>query len=338
MSAYVVASGMMTAIGLNAPSALAAHRAALDNYTETRFLSHGGSWIYAAQVPLSPPARGRDRLAAMLAPALQECFDALPDLAPETVPVLLCVAEKARPGRLPALDESLLEAALGRLDVEMNASSKVYPHGSAGGAVALRDARALLDTGAPAVIVAGTDSFLVSGTITALDRAERILTEENTNGFPAGEAASAIVLTRGPASGRRSMRLLGLGFGAEEATIHTDLPLRADGLLASIREALGEAGISFENIDYRISDLSGEQYYFKEVALSMQRGLRVRKDNMDLWTPTSEFGYTGAAAFPIVMAVALSAARKNYAPGPLVMAHAADDAGRRATAIFQQEG
>ena len=101
---------------------------------------------------------------------------------------------------------------------------------------------------------------------------------------------------------------------------------------------MGEAGIGFEDVDYRISDLSGEQYYFKEVALSMQRGLRVRKDNMDLWTPASEFGYTGAAAYPIVLSVGLAAARKGYAPGPVLMTHATDDAGRRATALFRQEG
>lgn len=333
----IVASGLTSSIGMSAPAALAAARAGLNSFTETRFISRAGTWINGAQVPLSPPTRGRDRLAALLAGPLQECFDAIPDADPASIPILLCVAEKTRPGRLPALDETLIEAAMDRIGLQMNASSAVYAHGSAAGAVALRDARALIDTGAPAVILAGTDSFLTAATLRWLDEHERVLTDENNNGFPAGEAGSAVLLAPA-AQGGTALRLLGLGFGSEEATILSDKPLRADGILASIREALAEAGVGFEEVDYRISDLSGEQYYFKEVALSMQRGLRVRKDNMDLWTPTSSFGYCGAAAFPIALAVGLAAAQKGYAPGPVVMMHATDDAGRRATAVFRQEG
>lgn len=334
----VLACGLTTAIGMSSAPALAAHRAGLNNFTETKFISRGGTWIPGAQVPLSPPSRGRDRLAALLAGPLQECFDAAPDIEPETIPILLCVAEQTRIGRLHNLDETLIDAALSRLDVEMHPSSAVYPHGSAGGSVALRDARELINTGAPAVILAGADSFLVSQTISTLDREERILTEENSNGFPAGEAGSAVLLGPAAGGGQKTLRLTGLGFGTEEATIYSDVPLKAQGILNSLREALGEAGIGFEEIDYRISDLSGEQYFFREAALAMQRGLKHRKDNMDLWTPASEFGYTGAASFPIVLSVALAAARKGYAPGPMVMTHTSDDAGRRATAVFQTEG
>ena len=335
MSAVAIhACGMTTAIGLTAPAAAAAQRARLSRFEETHFISSSGEFMIGAEVPLDPPRRGRARLAALLAGPLRECFAACPDVAPDTIPVLLCLAEKDRPGRLAGL-ETLLHEALQSIGVVPHPSCGVISYGRVSGLVALRDARKLIEAGAPRVVIAGADSFLIAGTLAAFDAEDRVLTAANSNGFPAGEAGAAVLV--GPPGGD-GLRLEGIGFGTEAAHILSGEPLRADGLSTAIRGALAEAGRDFAEVDYRIADLNGEQYYFKEAALAMQRIMRTKRDAMDLWTPASEYGATGAASFPLMLGTALMAARKAYAPGPVVLLQTSDDDGRRGAAIFRTEG
>ncbi|MFT0708815.1 hypothetical protein ACDX39_09850, partial [Pseudomonas aeruginosa] len=54
----IVASGMVSAVGLSAPASCAAIRCALDNFQETRFIDQGGEWLLAASVPLEQPWGG----------------------------------------------------------------------------------------------------------------------------------------------------------------------------------------------------------------------------------------------------------------------------------------
>jgi 3-oxoacyl-[acyl-carrier-protein] synthase-1 len=88
-------------------------------------------------------------------------------------------------------------------------------------------------------------------------------------------------------------------------------------------------------LDFRIADLSGEQYYFKEAALALSRTLRARKDTFDIWHPAECIGETGAVAGLVAFAVASAACRKGYAPGPNILCHAANDAGQRVAVIVR---
>ena len=45
------------------------------NHSQTRFYDSMGEWITGAQVPLDDPARGRERLLAMLELAIDECLE-----------------------------------------------------------------------------------------------------------------------------------------------------------------------------------------------------------------------------------------------------------------------
>lgn len=333
--AAILACGMTTAIGLDAPAACAALRARLDNFQETRFISRDGAWILGAEVPLDPPWRGLPRLVRLLAGPLRECLAACPQ-TPAAVPLFLCVAEPERAGRLAGLDDRLAADLAAALGVAFHPASRLVAYGQVGGAVGLDQARRLIASGAASrVIVAGVDSFLLAETLRAYDAAERLLSEANSNGFIPGEAGAAVLVGPARAGG---LRLLGLGLAAERARLGSDLPLRADGLTAAIRQALAEAGHDFAEMSYRISDLCGEHYYFKEAALAAARLMRGPVDVPDLWHPADGFGYTGAAALPLMLGVSLTAGRKRYAPGPLVLAHAAHDDGRRAAMVLRMEG
>ena len=86
----ILASGMVTSVGLNAASSCAAIRCAIDNFSETRFLDKGGEWIIGAQVSLEQPWRGLPKLVHMVVPAIRECLANLGNVRPDQIPLLLC--------------------------------------------------------------------------------------------------------------------------------------------------------------------------------------------------------------------------------------------------------
>jgi 3-oxoacyl-[acyl-carrier-protein] synthase-1 len=126
----------------------------------------------------------------------------------------------------------------------------------------------------------------------------------------------------------------GLGFAREPVTIEAEGPLRGEGMTQAVRAALTNAGVPIEQIDHRISDVSGEQYRFKELALALIRLLRERKVDLGLWHPADCVGETGAAALPLMLGVLLYGARKDYLPGPLFLAHLSNDDDKRAALVL----
>jgi 3-oxoacyl-[acyl-carrier-protein] synthase-1 len=142
----------------------------------------------------------------------------------------------------------------------------------------------------------------------------------------------------GRLAGKSELLCTGIGFGKEKAHIDSEEPLRADGLSAAIKGALADAGCQLHDLDYRIIDLSGEQYYFKEAALALGRILRQRKEEFDLWHPAESIGEAGSVAGIAVATVADAACRKAYAAGPNILAHMANDAGERAAVVLQFRG
>jgi 3-oxoacyl-[acyl-carrier-protein] synthase-1 len=194
-------------------------------------------------------------------------------------------------------------------------------------------ARQLLEGGAPGCLVAGVDSLLVGATLHAFYEAGRLQTAANTNGFIPGEAAAAVFV--GPAQALEPQLLCkGLGYGSETATILSEEPLRGDGLAEAIVSAFKEASSSWGDIDYRITDANGEQYWFKEASLAQTRTMRVRKKFMDMWHPSDCIGEIGAAIVPCVLGVALCADRKRYAPGPNILCHFSADGNERGALVL----
>jgi 3-oxoacyl-[acyl-carrier-protein] synthase-1 len=110
--------------------------------------------------------------------------------------------------------------------------------------------------------------------------------------------------------------------------------LRADGLSRAIQKALADAGCEIHEIDFRLSDVAGEQYYFKEAALAVTRLMRTRKPQFDIWHPAECTGETGAVAGALLVALSYEACRKGYAPGPRMLAHMSNDAGQRAALVL----
>jgi len=176
-------------------------------------------------------------------------------------------------------------------------------------------------------MICGVDSYLTTLSIAHYLAERRLLTPDNPNGFIPGEAAAAILCTR-PGTGG-TLRLLGLGLAREAAYIYNeaDLPFRADGMVSAYRAALAEAGIELNRIGYRISDLIGETYFFKQTALASLRLLRGRHGFQDLWSPSESLGNIGATGTPLMLGMALIAARKSYGGGTPTIVEASADSG-----------
>ena len=136
-------------------------------------------------------------------------------------------------------------------------------------AVAVKKARRLLtEEGVRDVIVAATDSLFAPMTLVDYQEKQRLLNSSNSDGFIPGEAASACVLELMRDPSKPQLVCHGVGFGVESAHIDSEEPLRADGLTEAIKAALLDAGWKESVLQFKIIDVSGAQYHFKEAALA----------------------------------------------------------------------
>lgn len=326
-------AGLVTSVGLSAAASSAAIRAKLTHPSPTRVTDSRGDWIVAHQVAFDTTCRGLDRLTHLAARVVEECMIDEPRVQWAEIPLLLCVAEPQRPGRIEGLDDRLFVDLQQRLNASFAPESAVVAHGRVAAAVALAQAHRLIhEHRHPQVVIAAVDSLIGWATLSRYDRDERLLAPFNSNGFMPGEAAGAVLVSA--ASKMAQMQCWGVGFGMEPAHVESGLPLRGDGLTSAIKEALRQAGREMHQINYRVTDLSGEQYYFKEAALALLHTLRQRTESFDLWHPAECIGEVGAAAGIATLVVATVASQKGYGPGPDVLAHWANDEGQRAAAVL----
>jgi 3-oxoacyl-[acyl-carrier-protein] synthase I len=334
------ATGLVTSVGYTSAQSCAAFRSKLTNPSETRFIDSGGRWIMAHQVALHQPWRGLSKLAKMAAMAIEEALQGVERSIWDQLPMLLCVAETERPGRMDGLDDKLFVMIQDELGARFAKSSAIVAQGRVGVAVALLQARQLMAQKlAGQVLVVAADSLISWPTLSHYEREDRLLTEQNSNGFMPGEGAGALLVSAAQdKSAAGALICTGIGFGKEAAHIDSGEPLRADGLAQAIRAALADAQIEMHDIDFRIVDLSGEQYYFKEAALALSRTLRKRKEEFDIWHPAECTGEVGAVAGISLLANADAACRKGYTKGPAIVAHMANDAGPRAALTLQWRG
>jgi 3-oxoacyl-[acyl-carrier-protein] synthase-1 len=328
----VCQAGMVSSVGLTAAATCAAIRAKLTNPSPTRFVDGDGEFIMGHAVALEQPWRGIEKLARMAALAIEEVLIGLQRRECEHIPLILCIAEKSRPGRLEGLEEDLTGRIEDLLEVRFAPESVLIPQGRVSAAVGLLQARKLLyEQNRAAALLVGVDSLLTWPTLSALERADRLLTPDNSNGFMPGEGAAAVLL-RKPTE-RSGLICAGVGLATESAHVDTEEPLRGDGLTLAVRNALADAACELHDLDLRITDLSGEQYYFKEASLALNRVLRARKERFELWHPAECLGETGANIGPATLAVALHATRLKYAPGRGVLLHASADGGARVAVV-----
>ena len=345
MQLEVEASGMVTAVGFSTDSTCTAMRAKISGLREVNLRDpSSGELLQGGRVLLPQWSRGLDKYADLLATAIHQCFQAATQrqFNPEDLPIFVCVAEPTRPGRPPSLDDGLLEELEFRLGLKFHPQSAIIALGSVGSLITLdRVASFLLEHHNSRCILAGVDSFFHKDAIEHYDGVRRIMTPNNSNGFFPGEAAAAVLLGR--YRGRSGLRIAGWGTGFESAGIESTEPTRAKGMTTAVGAALSASGFGLRDIDYRITDINGEHYKFKEAGLALMRFFdgstpprpaTSGTPQFDLWHPIEYLGEVGAAIVPLILGVAQHAGEKEYAPGPVALCHVSDDGGNRGAVVI----
>jgi len=337
---YLTSTGMVCPVGLNAEAACAAMRAGIAGFDELPYRDNAGEVIIGAAVPnLDPELSREERLIQMLEPAIRECITGVNPDQLARIPLLVGLAEPELSGGGTSLADTIVPTIERRLGVRfLEVGSHTIPTGRTSAFEAFRDARELMQSQRiEACLVCGVDSYVNARSLYWLDRHLRLKNEQNSDGVIPGEAAAAVILRNQPDSKSVApVRLIGLGFATEEATVTTEEPpLLGLGLTEASSAALAEASIQMNDIAFRLSDVTGESYGFREQALVVTKLLRIhREDGFPLWHCVENIGDTGAAAGIIQLIVSIYAFQKGYAPGEIAMCFTSANSGRRAAALL----
>jgi len=339
VSVYLVSTGMVCSVGLSASAACAALRAGISGLEELPYRSKTGEPVVGAAIPsLNLDLPCATRLVEMLVLSLKDCIDKQSKYPWHNVPLLVGLAKHDRPGS-GRLRDDLIAHVQQKLGQKFHPQlSSVIATGHTAAFEGLRAARKLLQNpDLPGCLLCGVDSYINGSSIWWLQRDGRLKTDDNSNGVIPGEAAAAVYLQRNPVPKPEALsQVIGLGFATEEATVLSDEPLLGIGLTAAARQALIEANLEMHEIDFRLSDVTGESYGFKEQALGLARLMRVHRDELPIWHVAESIGDCGAAAGVCQLVYARESFLKHYAPGDYAACYTSAVPGARAVAVLRR--
>jgi 3-oxoacyl-[acyl-carrier-protein] synthase-1 len=353
--------GAVTPVGLSAPASCAALRAGISRLKGLATHVVDGP-VFAKQpvvggrVPLEwfegppvasdwpghdrfkiphPPERddlvkpGAARLMELAVPAAREAWESarLEKTPPRSFGLYLACGEHDDP-----------HAVANRVTRELNATpakTAAAPSGRAGALLALHEAAEDLRKKTVAwALVGGVDSQIRTETLVRLDAAGVLKSASNPQGINPGEAAAFVVVTTADQAASSGVAISGLLHGvakADEPTVGTDEPNRADGLVAAFRGA--RAGTPIAARPLVVCDLNGERYRGLEWTLALVRGLNDLPGDADYWHPADCIGDAGAAMGAIDLIWAVTALAKGYAQTSHALVWGASDGKDRAAAL-----
>jgi 3-oxoacyl-[acyl-carrier-protein] synthase-1 len=335
---FLAATGMVCPVGLGAESSCAALRAGLAKFDELPYHDNHLQPVIGAAVPGLPlTLRHEVRLVELLAGAVRDCLGEKPALATAGVPLVIGLAEPQRPGGGGGLENRIVGLVQDRLGLRFHPTlSRGVARGHTAGFEAFRAARELLDAGSvSACVVCGVDSYVNANALLWLDQNRRLKTPLHSDGVIPGEAAAAVLVQQAAPADKPAVRLAGLGFAVEKAHVLSEEPLLGLGLTEAAKKALAEAGRGMHEIDWRLSDVTGESYGFKEQSLALTRTLRVRREEMRLRHTADAIGDVGAAVGVCQAVIACHAFRKWPDAGTHVACYTSAVPGDRGVMILQ---
>jgi len=336
---YITSTGMVCPVGLSAEAACAAMRAGIAQFEELPYLDNDGEPIVGTMTPgLDADLKFEHRLVEMLAAAILDCLKGKLSTPLATIPLLVGLPESGRPGVQDVLADRIIGLVQEKLQVQFHPElSRTIQKGHTAGFEGLRTARELFeDAKISACLICGVDSYINARSLLWLDDHFRLKTEQNSDGVIPGEAAAAILVrcsSEKPTSG--AIRVAGSGFDNEKVNICSDEPLLGLGLAEAAQRALSDAGLLMHQVDFRISDSTGESYGFREHSLALARVMRIVRKEFPIWHFADSIGDTGAAAGLCQLVVAYHAFINEYSPGRKAICFTSATPGDRAVAVLQ---
>jgi 3-oxoacyl-[acyl-carrier-protein] synthase-1 len=348
-TAEIVAVGMITSVGGDAPRTAAAVRAGVSRVRSTWLHDRRGEPFFMAAVPDEdlptsnddqPVSEREDRMTRLARAALREATADVPES--DRIPLLLSLPE-AVPGRAAPVGPDFLHRLTANGDVRFDvAASRVAPGGRAAGLALLAEAmQRIASRAAPLVLVGGVDSPFDAGWISALDDEDRIRAAGVRDGFTPGEAAACLLI--GPPGAARKARrapiarIDGVAAAYETGHRYSPEPYRGDGLDAAFRALFTEIGGNVGPIRSVYAGLNGESFHAKEWGVARLRHQARFAENCSLFHPADRLGDTGAAMGPLTLGLAAIGLEKGYRSSPSLV-WCSSDMGGRAAAVVSAAG
>ncbi|AKJ41636.1 hypothetical protein [Pragia fontium] len=330
-SLIVLKAGMVTPVGFNADCSCAAIRAGISGVSELYLMEYEGGVnpLRGGKTEIPQWWDSLDKLVDLVCPAIWECLSVISEGEYNNIPILLGVS-------LPetqffgACTDELLYKIEKKLNIPHHPLSKIFPYGQTSAINGISLASELLESGYISYcIVAGTDSYLQKKSTDYYIENNRIITQNNSNGFFPGEAGSAILLALSEHNNSQSgMNIISIGKAEESAYYLSEKSFMANGMTQAIKQAVNDAQIKPENILCRLTDINGEHYKFHESNIAVGRLNSIGSEDgvdMDIWHPIEFTGEIGAAIVPLLLGLALDAGQKGYAPGKYLLFHVGND-------------
>lgn len=334
--------GMVSCLARGAKLNAAAMRCGYSNFLPTEFYIERTQEQQLGAVAFDCERVGTDRLVEMATPAIEEALQGGRSAITE-IPIIVnfpTVIETPEtwPGEFYNVFFQELQSRFTNLTFTRDSS--YHRAGKLGIVKGLAQAQTLLhDTRHEYVLLLGVDSLLNNHRIKLYENyndMQRLLGEENPDGFIPGEAAVAVLLAK--PNGTEQTCITGIGYGMEQAVIDSEAVLKAEGLTAAIRNAVKDAGCRVCDTQFIIAGVNGESYYFKEVSLARTKALEQKVTSHPLWHPVDSIGETGAAVGSAIIVMGHFAFEKRYAPGTRALCVVSNDDEARGAFILERIG
>jgi len=320
-----------------------AMRCEYDGFTETSFTQpHSIEPQLGAMVDIEE--RGLDKLTRLALDVIKEAVEGK-DIDLNRLPIYFCLQDLTdRPSYFSdeELKEEFIEDIARGLDIKRVAKeTKIYLYDRCGFVMALKQAQIdIYDNRHKDVLIVGVDSLLNGASLAyygggLYGEGNRLLSDNSSNGFIPAEASTAILLSK-PTDIEDEIIIGGIGLAKEKATIYNeDEVLRGIGLSQAIMEASKEASVPIHETGFRVSSISGEEYFFSETALAHIKTLKQKVPEHPLWHPADCIGEVGSAMGGAMVVMTYYAFIKGYAPSNSAICQISNDNELRGAFIMQ---
>lgn len=333
--------GMISCLGEGAEINAAAMRCDYDGFTQTSFNQpYSSEPQLGAQI--ESELRGIDKLSYMNKIAIKEAIKNLPE-DHENLPIIYCMPEKSRQSFFNNEEtlQEIIGSSLEKLKLDsLSTDCSAFWQQRCGFVSALKRSQKLLyANGHEYVLIVSIDSLLNSATLAQYGGSlygdeRRLLGDEHSNGFIPGEASTAVLLSK--AKDNLPIMITGIGEGKETATIYEEEEvLKGNGIADAIKQASKESNVEIHDTGFRVSSVSGEDYFFREAALAQIKTLKQKVEEQPLWHPTDSIGEVGASSGGAIVIMVYYALLKSYSLGSNAICHISNDNWQRGAFIMQ---
>ena len=363
----VTAVEAVTPLGFDAEQTCAAIRAGVNRFADHPFhvslvsdpeTEEGEPLVASLLSELDPDTEGRDRLLELAVPAfkglLAKAGFKRADLPkgglllslPQALAKPTDSKAKAKDAKTKAVAPQAAEAGpdlvseltdrLGLKSLKLKKSCRL---GHTGMASCILEASKFLASGEiEFCIVGGIESYHDTDTLDALDGGFRLKSARAVDGFIPGEGAVFLLLETAAKAAARKAKPLGVfsdfGFGKEIRNYASDLMSSGDGLRQALQPALARPLMPGSAGRWVLCDMNGESYRASEWGIVRTRLGEKIEPIVDLVHPADCLGDTGAASAGILIAYALHAFARGYAPAKEALIWNASDDGARSGMVL----